>query len=676
MKAREIAEALASRALSVAQHLFPAGRRQGHEFLVGSLNGEPGKSLSIHIGPGERAGVWKDFASGDTGDILKLWQRVRGCDMRQAMDEAAAFCGLSEQRRTGTQASRVVPLRRAASRPSGPRPQSDPPRDTVPGCRFSAAWDYFDETGAFIMQHARHDSTRPGEGKQFRPWLPSADGKGWESTFPDPRPLYDLPGLVASSGPVLIVEGEKTADAARELLGDFTVTTWPGGAAAIGKVDFTPLAGRDVTLWPDADEPGRNCAEKLATLCLEAGARSVRIVTPPEGLPEKWDLADPLPEGFGFHQILAALDQARDARLDRRRAQGLLDLAALYTIEPPARRWVWESWLPRGHVGLLVGEGGAGKSLIGIDLSIAVITGRSFCGYPVTQGNVLGWFAEDDRDELWRRVNAAARQFEPRRTDFDRFQAYARHGKENMLCEFPKPTCMEPLQPFKDLIDQIREHRPALVILDNIAQLSGADENSRREVTIFVNKLSALALEFDCAILLLGHPSKSDDVSGSTAWKAAVRSVFHLDYHRPNRPKTDEPAHDLDTRFLSKLKANYSSRSDYVELIYRHGALEWVDPAHGETLPERVSRKGGEAIADEAVLSGIPSLAKLNVTGDYLTGGNRTRYLPKLLTEHGMHRGCSQAELHQAIVRLMKEGRVLRVFLGSPSDKTYKLVLP
>lgn len=675
MKARDIAEALKARAIEVAQYLFPAGRQQGHEFVVGSIDGEVGKSLSINVASGERIGVWKDFATGQSGDLLKLWQLVRRCTMRQAMDEAAAFCGFTQYRETYREARKDSLSQRATSLGAGSRPESDPPRDTVPGYRFSAAWDYFDETGAFIMQHARYDSNESRGKKEFRPWIPSRDGKDWKSTFPEVRPLYDLPGLVASDGPVLIVEGEKTADAARELLSDFTVTTWPGGAQGIGKVDFSPLARRDVTIWPDADEPGKSCAEKLATHCLESRARSVRIVTLPEGVPDGWDLADALPDSIEFDQILAALDQARDVRLDRRRAQGLLDLAALYTIEPPPRRWVWESWLPRGHVGLLVGEGGAGKSLIGIDLSIAVITGQSFCGYPVTQGNVLGWFAEDDRNELHRRVIAGARQFEPKRTDFDRFQAYARHGKENMLCEFPKPTCMEPLQPFKDLVDQIREHRPILVILDNIAQLSGADENSRREVTIFVNKLSALALEFDCAILLLGHPSKSDDVSGSTAWKAAVRSVFHLDYQPPGTPKSDEKPLDLDTRFLSKLKANYSSRSDYVELIYRADALEWVNPAQGESLHVHIQRSAKQAVADEAVLSGIARLAALGISGDYLSPAS-PRYLPKLLRTQKLAKGCTPGELHEAIVRLHSEGRILRVIDGSPSDKRFRLALP
>jgi len=53
---------------------------------------------------------------------------------------------------------------------------------------------------------------------------------------------------------VLLVEGEKTADAAQQLFTEAVVSTWPCGCKAVGKADFSPLKGRRVMLWPDADE--------------------------------------------------------------------------------------------------------------------------------------------------------------------------------------------------------------------------------------------------------------------------------------------------------------------------------------------------------------------------------------------------------------------------------------
>ena len=43
--------------------MFPLGKRRGPEFVVGSLNGEAGKSLSINI----HTGKWADFAAGQQG---------------------------------------------------------------------------------------------------------------------------------------------------------------------------------------------------------------------------------------------------------------------------------------------------------------------------------------------------------------------------------------------------------------------------------------------------------------------------------------------------------------------------------------------------------------------------------------------------------------------------------
>lgn len=69
--AATIAGMLADRIGSLAPELFPAGRRDGHEWRVGSLAGERGQSLAIRL-TGDRRGVWADFSSGERGDALDL----------------------------------------------------------------------------------------------------------------------------------------------------------------------------------------------------------------------------------------------------------------------------------------------------------------------------------------------------------------------------------------------------------------------------------------------------------------------------------------------------------------------------------------------------------------------------------------------------------------------------
>ena len=126
-------------------------------------------------------------------------------------------------------------------------------------------------------------------GKKIRPL--SWDGEQWRWTAPPaPRPLYWARRL--PDAPVLVAEGEKTADAAARLLPDHAVVTWSSGCKAIAKTDWSPLAGRRCVLWPDADDVGRAAMATLAPRLLHAGAAAVAIITPPADAPAGWDAAD------------------------------------------------------------------------------------------------------------------------------------------------------------------------------------------------------------------------------------------------------------------------------------------------------------------------------------------------------------------------------------------------
>jgi hypothetical protein len=77
--------------------------------------------------------------------------------------------------------------------------------------------------------------------------------------MPKPYPLHGLDQLAQHKKKhVILVSGEKTKAAIDEFLPDvFVVVSWLGGDDAIKHVDLTPLKGRKVTYWPDADNSGR-----------------------------------------------------------------------------------------------------------------------------------------------------------------------------------------------------------------------------------------------------------------------------------------------------------------------------------------------------------------------------------------------------------------------------------
>jgi putative DNA primase/helicase len=197
---------------------------------------------------------------------------------------------------------KVVPLRPAKPEwriimpmpDYAPAPPEKHPRLGAPSHR----WAYRDAAGRLLYYRYRFDPK--GGGKEYRP-LSYAEhkrfGRQWKWLAPPrPRPLYGLDCLAARPmAPVLICEGEKSADAAGQLLPDHVAVTSPDGSKNARAADWTALAGRTVTIWPDADESGATYArDVLGMLGNLSPAPTVAIVKLPVDVAEGWDAADAL----------------------------------------------------------------------------------------------------------------------------------------------------------------------------------------------------------------------------------------------------------------------------------------------------------------------------------------------------------------------------------------------
>jgi len=209
----------------------------------------------------------------------------------------AAFAPLSEAEKK----ARAADDGREIWEPSSPAP-SEP---TMPS-GASAIWVYRDAEGRPLCARFRKDNE---DGSKIvlpysyghRIWT---DGKGQRRDIigwhvkegVKPLPLYGLDQLAAfPDAPVLLVEGEKTADAAGKLFPDFVVMTTQGGSKSAGRNDWTPLIRRAATIWPDADDAGQAWADAVIQSLRKAGADIIRQVVLPNGLYQGWDLADDLP---------------------------------------------------------------------------------------------------------------------------------------------------------------------------------------------------------------------------------------------------------------------------------------------------------------------------------------------------------------------------------------------
>ncbi|WP_150108912.1 hypothetical protein [Methylobacterium sp. 4-46] len=132
----------------------------------------------------------------------------------------------------------------------------------------------------------------------------------WKA-WPDPRPLYGLDRLAARPDALVVLcEGEKAADAIRELVPECVGVTSPNGSKSAGKADWSVLQGRRVVVWPDADAPGLEYASAAARLILAAGAASVAQIEPPAGAGDGWDAADALAEGWTQDRVRSLVADA------------------------------------------------------------------------------------------------------------------------------------------------------------------------------------------------------------------------------------------------------------------------------------------------------------------------------------------------------------------------------
>lgn len=144
------------------------------------------------------------------------------------------------------------------------------------------------------------------EGRKVTPvvqWARMDEGEGWcLGSMGDARPLYR--GAELSGRQVLVVEGEKCADAVAGML-PLDVVSWCGGGQAWGRTDWSPLAGRRVVLWPDNDVPGVRTMDGIGAK-LAGMACVVRIIRPPgPEFADGWDVADAVAEGWSAGEILA-----------------------------------------------------------------------------------------------------------------------------------------------------------------------------------------------------------------------------------------------------------------------------------------------------------------------------------------------------------------------------------
>jgi putative DNA primase/helicase len=177
-------------------------------------------------------------------------------------------------------------------------------RQAPEGHRFVQLWQYESAAGDLMAIVTRYEDANGR--KTIRPWR-WMNRRWTPKALPNNRPLWNLPAIadpLTAGHMVVVVEGEKCAEVLRNAFGrtrtPAIATTWMGGASAIDKTDWSPLAGRKVFLWPDNDEPGFKAAGQIADKLRDLNC-DLSFIVPDEDQPRGWDCADGLAEdGFSL----------------------------------------------------------------------------------------------------------------------------------------------------------------------------------------------------------------------------------------------------------------------------------------------------------------------------------------------------------------------------------------
>ena len=380
--------------------------------------------------------------------------------------------------------------------------------------RLVKSYDYLDLEGTLVYQACRF------EPKDFRQRRRNEQGEWiWNLQGVEPI-LYRLPEVVeavATGRKVLIVEGEKDADALWQL--GFYATTSPMGAGKWRDEYGSHFAGVDVAILPDNDEIGRAHADTVANSVLAHGGRPRIVVLP--GVPAKGDVSDWITAGGTTEQLIALMAAAKP--YGPRKVFWRLDevIADSDAMRPPPPVVPYLAW--SGRSTLIAAREKSGKSTLAAYVAAAVSHGSDFLGEPCAKGPVIIIGLEEFLGDCARRLVS--------------FHADPAH------VYIMDAFLGGPVDRAAEIRGHIERVKPVLVILDSLmafAQGIVTDANNATQTQAVVQSLTDLAHELGPALGIIHHAKKSDGTyRDSSAIGGAVDIIAEI--FQPDEFKTSDP---------------------------------------------------------------------------------------------------------------------------------------
>jgi hypothetical protein len=458
------------------------------EARIGDISGQAGTSLAIELS-GKEVGQWFDHATEQGGDLIALYRGYMGyagttAHFRQSLKEIAReFLHDPIEpdarvlwRSTPTLSPTEKILADSVRFGTCPRTENEVLGPPV------ATYKYLDVDGNILTGVTRY------EPKSFRPWcFKVIDGeKKWVIGSPPVRPLYHLPELTNASE-VVLVEGEGKADALARF--NVVTTTIMGGAHAVDKTNWLPLAKKKIYIWPDNDDAGEKFAKAATAKLINIGCR-IWIVPIPGGKPPKWDCGNCIGDG---EDPLAVLATAIELLTDPNQ---LILTAGQFVAGFTSPEYLIDGIVQQSYLYSLTARTNHGKTAVAMYAGSTVARGLAFHGRETRQGSVLFLAGENSQDIRARFLVLA----EHDKFDADRVPLYFIDGVINIAASLAR---------IRDEAAKIPNL--VLVIVDTAAAYySGQDSNDNTQQGEFARLLRELIkLPGRPAVIVNCHPVKN-----------------------------------------------------------------------------------------------------------------------------------------------------------------------
>jgi RecA-family ATPase len=340
------------------------------------------------------------------------------------------------------------------------------------------------------------------------------------------------------------------------------------------------------------------------------------------------------------------------------------------TKQVPERLWAVDGLIPLLQTYLFTGNGAVGKSLVELMRLVAHVLGKPWLGIPVTQGPAIYLGAEDDEDELHRRLVDILKYYEASFADLAKggLHLLSYVGEDCLLAVPDKGGIIRPTSLTSRLEEAAMDIKPVAVSIDTVADVFGGNEIDRAQVTGFVKMLQGCALRARCSVSVLAHPSVAgmstgSGLSGSTAWHNKVRARAYM--RAPETPKGEEI--DSDLREIEFKKNNYGPQGDTIQVRWEKGVFVPV------IAPTGLDKAAADEQDDALFLKLLESHREQKI---FVSNSSHAQnYAPKVFAAVKREQKVSRQRHEQAMRRLWDANRLRLESWGPPSRQRFILVV-